>query len=515
MPNITKLKVNNNTYDIKDSVARTTTSTLQGDVLNIQYDINNINNDIIRLGNNIPTKTSDLTNDSGYITKDVNDLTNYTLTSDLYGDDSINSTNTSFEINDTINTTLKTNLYGNTSQSGTPTPSSPQPISVVSGNNTITISNSDDTQTQNYNINLGTNELCKIGDYKDSIFYNTTDTNLDLNAWYIKKEIGKVVLDGSEDYTTWGAITTNTNGFKLSSVSNIIINSNSYNKGFLICNYFKEYTNNVLYANDNNGISTLSGNLYFRIEKTLANSVTNFKTWLSTHNTTVYYSLATPTYTKITDTTLLGQLNDLYYAYGYDDQTNITQTNYNLPFNINLTAYIKNINGIYKGLNYEISLKSNINDLSSVATSGSYNDLSNKPTIPTKTSELTNDSDFTTKNYVDGYVNSTSGSISTGNITVNNRIESRFFGKYLGSAEANTTTSFEITGTCGILFLYNSWGTFSCFLFNKITSGGSANTFVITALVQPQNHSLATVDGTHISVTCGAIKMSVFCLQFN
>jgi len=35
-------------------------------------------------------------------------------------------------------------------------------------------------------------------------------------------------------------------------------------------------------------------------------------------------------------------------------------------------------------------------DLATVATSGSYNDLSNKPTIPTKTSELTNDAEFIT-----------------------------------------------------------------------------------------------------------------------
>lgn len=38
--------------------------------------------------------------------------------------------------------------------------------------------------------------------------------------------------------------------------------------------------------------------------------------------------------------------------------------------------------------------KANTSDLSSVATSGSYNDLSNTPTIPTKTSDLTNDSNF-------------------------------------------------------------------------------------------------------------------------
>ena len=39
--------------------------------------------------------------------------------------------------------------------------------------------------------------------------------------------------------------------------------------------------------------------------------------------------------------------------------------------------------------------------LATVATSGNYNDLTNKPTIPTKTSDLTNDSGFVTSNYHD------------------------------------------------------------------------------------------------------------------
>ena len=42
-----------------------------------------------------------------------------------------------------------------------------------------------------------------------------------------------------------------------------------------------------------------------------------------------------------------------------------------------------------------------------VATSGSYNDLSNKPTIPTKTSQLTNDSGFITSNALNGYATET------------------------------------------------------------------------------------------------------------
>lgn len=44
----------------------------------------------------------------------------------------------------------------------------------------------------------------------------------------------------------------------------------------------------------------------------------------------------------------------------------------------------------------QLDLKADSADLAEVATSGSYNDLSNKPTIPTKTSDLTNDSGFIT-----------------------------------------------------------------------------------------------------------------------
>ena len=47
-----------------------------------------------------------------------------------------------------------------------------------------------------------------------------------------------------------------------------------------------------------------------------------------------------------------------------------------------------------------LNLKANSADLASVATSGSYNDLTNLPTIPTKVSDLTNDSGFLTENDV-------------------------------------------------------------------------------------------------------------------
>lgn len=79
---------------------------------------------------------------------------------------------------------------------------------------------------------------------------------------------------------------------------------------------------------------------------------------------------------------------------------------------------------------------SSVSGLAKVATSGSYNDLSNKPTIPTKTSQLTNDSNF---------VKSNSGAF-TGNLTADN-FNSRFslqsvpYGTAVGeNADLNTVT---------------------------------------------------------------------------
>lgn len=43
-----------------------------------------------------------------------------------------------------------------------------------------------------------------------------------------------------------------------------------------------------------------------------------------------------------------------------------------------------------------LNTKANTNDLSTVATSGNYNDLNSKPTIPTNVSDLNNDSGFIT-----------------------------------------------------------------------------------------------------------------------
>ena len=67
------------------------------------------------------------------------------------------------------------------------------------------------------------------------------------------------------------------------------------------------------------------------VRTTTSSTASDFKIWLRTHNTTVYYVLATPTNEAITDTTLINQLNLIEKAYAYS-QTNVSQTNDNKPF---------------------------------------------------------------------------------------------------------------------------------------------------------------------------------------
>lgn len=80
--------------------------------------------------------------------------------------------------------------------------------------------------------------------------------------------------------------------------------------------------------------------------------------------------------------------------------------------------------------------KADISSLSPVATSGSYNDLTDKPTIPSKVSQLTNDSGFLTSHQQLKTINNES-LIGTGNITIQGG----------GSGEANVIETIKVNGT--------------------------------------------------------------------
>ena len=136
------------------------------------------------------------------------------------------------------------------------------------------------------NIDLGDIELCSIGDVKDELIVENRRAK-------IIKRIGKVVLNGSEDWTfnnrtspNFGLVIENIGG------SDVSTDFNS-----LMCNNLT--TTNHQHSHSGTGDNTVAilggttHKIYIRIDETI-NTVSLLKTWLSTHNTTVYYELAAP-----------------------------------------------------------------------------------------------------------------------------------------------------------------------------------------------------------------------------
>ena len=146
-------------------------------------------------------------------------------------------------------------------------------------------------------------------------------------VWCKYGAIGKVVFTGSND-EDW-SYNTIYNFFAIS-ISTITNN-------FVYANYYLYYpTYSSISGNYGCWISSTS----FRIKNTDYNTAEDFKTWLSNNNVLLYYPLATPTITEITDTTLIEQLDNLEKAYSYDTQTNISQTNQDKPFIISYEAIL-------------------------------------------------------------------------------------------------------------------------------------------------------------------------------
>jgi len=155
--------------------------------------------------------------------------------------------------------------------------------------------------------------------------------------WYKKANVGKVVLDGS-DTNNWNY----SNGCLQS--KNVypldVIYPNADRLG--LSNYFicKYYATSITTRLLNGEFGWNSGqSLTLKLDN--MNSTQDYMTWLSTHNTTIYYILANTTYTKITDTTLKGQLEDIYNAKSKNGTTNISQENNDLPFIITASALKK------------------------------------------------------------------------------------------------------------------------------------------------------------------------------
>lgn len=154
------------------------------------------------------------------------------------------------------------------------------------------------------NIDLKGNELCSLPNgTKDELIVKDGRAK-------ILKRIGKVVLDGSENwYMIDAGVTTPIYKYFVNNddkTTNIAKNSS-----LLMCNYFEQKN---IWGEDNIGINYEGTDTTKSIRiRTNITTVDEFKAWLSTHNTIVQYELKTPEEIDLGEVTLpntlIGQNN--------------------------------------------------------------------------------------------------------------------------------------------------------------------------------------------------------------
>lgn len=189
-----------------------------------------------------------------------------------------------------------------TNSYNSPSPTNPSPINYTAGSQIFRVDAG--SQLQQYDLHLGSLELYGLNDFARDYFYNY------LGDWYLKRKVSKIVFDGSED-ESWE---TSGLAFRIE-----VVNLKKSEVG--LCDYFKGAGASQFDPNDSSFRGKFSCNvddtyIYFMPTDTTQTTVADFKAWLALHPITVYYAIseASVTSTKITDTTLIDDLNKLKMA---------------------------------------------------------------------------------------------------------------------------------------------------------------------------------------------------------
>jgi hypothetical protein len=168
-------------------------------------------------------------------------------------------------------------------------------------------------------------ELCKIGDYQDSIYKSG-------GKWYVRKEVSKANL--ATDRTSLGKIGSGT-GFRgfvvaVNTGANVRTADGSVVVP-LVCNMLSCTNRNDIYlVGSQNHISAGTASEYYKdffFDPAPINdySIADAETWLNNNPIIVYYPLATPTDTEITNEALIEQLEAiLSQGHTYAGTSNIT-----------------------------------------------------------------------------------------------------------------------------------------------------------------------------------------------
>ena len=167
--------------------------------------------------------------------------------------------------------------------------------------------------------------------------YNSKD------KWLLKKNIGKVVFDGTQQSSNFNYNTNlgttdyscffwqNESVMKAPDDSTICVLSNKF-----IGTPSNERTSNK----PNCWLNHLTaGNLGFHVPNTIT-TTSELVTWFVSNVSTFYYGNATP-YCISIPTSLQNQLNEIEKAVSKDGQTNVSQINNDIPFILDLETITK------------------------------------------------------------------------------------------------------------------------------------------------------------------------------
>ena len=114
--------------------------------------------------------------------------------------------------------------------------------------------------------------------------------------------------------------------------------------------------------------------------------------------------------------------------------------------NLKRDEFLLNSDGTWSN-NTQYNL-ANSDELSNVAFTGSYNDLTNKPTIPTTTSQLTNDSGFITSSALAPYATTSQLAAKANSSDVYLKSDTNTFTMTVTNS-SDTTTSYNLINVTG------------------------------------------------------------------
>ena len=178
-------------------------------------------------------------------------------------------------------------IDGRCVQTGTPSPSSPAPISTITGN--VGITGADGAASDTATVAFGSAVCASLPD--------GTHDSYDAVTGVLTKRVGKIVFDGRESW-----FIENSQRFTCSNPSNIALGVSNSSVVTAICNRFiVDTANNTWLGITDWRMSARSGfssGLSF-VMKSCAD-VTAFKAWLAANPVMVYYKLATPNTVQLT-----------------------------------------------------------------------------------------------------------------------------------------------------------------------------------------------------------------------